>query len=242
MSEKNLRVEKQILAVAILLGLLALLANHVAMASGAEEYVQDNCAGCHAVSKPDFDAMDITERARRKGPHLYYAGDKFRKEWLQTWLVAPDHIRPGGSFPPDHTVVTDEGDVIDEDTLAVHPSVPEAMAAGVAEWLMGLHMEDAPLLDAEYTPKKVSPMLGKMNFNKFKGCAACHRDEDDTGGLSGPELYTAWNRMQPEFIVSYIKNPAAWDPHSMMPNRHLNEPEIHKLVDYLKLIGENSHE
>jgi len=208
------------------------------MGSDTEQYVQEKCASCHALSEADIDTDDITERMHRKAPPLYYAGDKFRKEWLQSWLEAPARIRPGGGFPPDHTVVTDDGDVIDQTTLSDHPSVPTSMASDVAALLMTLHLKARPTLQSVYQPQPASLMLGKMNFDKFKGCSACHRDAKDVGGLSGPELYTAWNRLQPEFIVSYIGNPVAWDAHSMMPNKHLREADIHKLVDYVKLIGE----
>lgn len=223
---------------AVLFIIICAIAVHTAMADDAETYVSSACAGCHALTEGGVTTTDISERMRRKGPPLYYAGDKFRREWLERWLADPVRIRPGGAFPPDHTVVTDDGDVIDGKTLTAHVAVPGDRVQAVAGYLMGLHAGHKPALEGPYTPKTVSKMLGSMEFNKFKGCSACHRDEADTGGQSGPELYTAWNRMQPEFIVSYIKDPVAWDPHTMMPNRHLKEKEIHKLVDYLKLVGE----
>lgn len=207
-------------------------------AEDVQKYIESTCLSCHAIQKPDFDKLGIDERINRKGPHLYYAGDKFNRDWLQAWLEKPYRIRPGGAFPPDHTVVADVGDVIDESTLEDHIAVPEALAGPVADFLMSLRLENPPQLDKNYEPKKVSPVMGKMDFTKFKGCAACHRDEPDVGGLSGPELYTAWQRLSPHFFISYIKNPRAWDPNSMMPNRHLEEKEIHKLVDYLRQQGE----
>ncbi|MDT8403428.1 c-type cytochrome [Sulfuriflexus sp.] len=236
----NDKVKKRNGLAVLVLGVTGLLAGHTATAADARRYVEDNCVSCHAVTKPDFAASGIIERIERKGPLLYYAGDKFNETWLQSWLEKPHRIRPGGSFPPHHTVVTDDGDVIDDNTFHPHPAVPKDIAKVVVDYLMGLHAQDVPSLTQTYQPKQVSAVLGKMNFNKFKGCAACHRDAEDSGGLSGPEMYTAWKRMKPEFIVSYIKDPVAWDPHSMMPNRHLQEADIHKLVDYLKLIGEKT--
>lgn len=213
-------------------------AMHTAMAEEVKTYVSSACAGCHVLTEDGMTKTDVSERMYRKGPPLYYAGDKFRQDWLERWLADPVRIRPGGAFPPDHTVVTDDGDVIDSKTLTAHIALPEDKAEAVAAYLMGLRAAHKPALEESYSPQKVSRMLGSMNFNKFKGCSSCHRDEEDTGGQSGPELYTAWTRMQPEFIVSYTRDPAAWDPHTMMPDRHLKEKEIHKLVDYLKLIGE----
>lgn len=240
MSAINHKLKNRHQGVAALIVLMSLTLYHGVKAAETKQYIQNNCVSCHAISKPDFDKSDITERINRKGPPLYFAGDKFNKAWLESWLEAPYRIRPGGSFPPSHTVVTDEGDVIDEKTLAKHPAVDKPLVKSVVEYLMSLHSKDKPILESRYQPKVVSAALGKMNFNKFKGCAACHRDDENSGGLSGPELYTAWQRLQPEFIVSYIKNPVVWDPHSMMPNRHLQETDIHKLVDYLKLIGEKT--
>lgn len=225
---------------ALSLATIAAAVSATAPVANANEYVQTHCADCHTLSQPDYAALGFAERANRKGPHLHYAGDKYRKDWLRAWLEAPTRIRPGGSFPPDHTVVTDEGDVIDESTLPDHPAVPEEQLDDVVATLMSLHLDDAPTLEQPYEPKKISLMLGKMDFNKFKGCAACHRDDAENGGLSGPELYTAWQRLQPEFIVTYTASPTAWDPHSMMPNRHLKESDIHKLANYLKTVAEEA--
>jgi cytochrome c1 len=80
--------------------------------------------------------------------------------------------------------------------------------------------------------------MGQMNFSKFKGCDACHRDAPDRGGLSGPELFTAWNRLQPAFIAAFIANPTAWDPHALMPNAHIKDTEVAKLANYLKALQE----
>lgn len=226
------------LCCAITIAATALVA--AAAAAGGEEYLAAQCATCHALTPADVGALPFTERALRKGPPLHYAGNKFREDWLRAWLVAPTRIRPGGSFPPDHTVVTDEGDVIDTTTLPDHPSVGEAHVDAVVASLMSRQLESPPPLSTPYEPKTGSLMLGKMNFNKFKGCGACHRDATDSGGLSGPELYTAWHRLQAAFIVSYTADPTAWDPHSMMPNRHLQEPDIHKIADYLKLVAEQT--
>jgi hypothetical protein len=80
--------------------------------------------------------------------------------------------------------------------------------------------------------------MGNLNFGKFNGCDACHRDAPNYGGVSGPELYTAWQRLQPKYIASYITNPVAWDPHTLMPHKELKPTVVKKLVDYLKVNGE----
>lgn len=202
------------------------------------EEVQAGCGGCHALEQPDYAALGIDERAEREGPPLFYAGNKFREEWLVAWLAAPERIRPAGVFAPAHTVATAEGDAVDESTLIEHPVLAPGEAESVAAYLMSLKPFDALLAAQTYEPGTIALRMGQMNFSKFKGCDSCHRDEPGYGGVSGPELYTAWARLQPAFISAYIADPTVFDAHTMMPNGGLNDTEVHKLADYLKALSD----
>lgn len=227
------------MSVARIVGIFALLASHGTGAAGdAAGYVADRCAGCHALERPDYQQLGIAARTERTAPLIYFAGNKYRREWLEQWLQAPERIRPAGVYPPDHIVTTTEGDRIDADTLEPHPALEREQAAAVADYLMTLRPYDERLDAVSYEPGNISWRLGQMNFGKFNNCIACHQDEPGYGGVSGPELYTAWERLQPEFIASYIADPVAWDPHTLMPGGELQPPAIHKLVDYLKAIAE----
>lgn len=238
--EKRMLIKKKGVQIFALLAMILFAVINTAIAEDMSPYIQKNCLECHAMTKPDYKAMGISERVERKGPPLFYSGNKFRKEWLVSWLQKPSRIRPGGSFPPSHTIVTDDGDFIDKKTLQSHPFVSRQLSEKIADYLMSLRPNDVLINQEKYQAKPISIVMGKMNFTKFKGCYACHRDSEDSGGVSGPELYTAWLRMQPAFISSYIRNPVAWDPHSMMPQNHLKDTGINKLVDYLKIITEHN--
>ncbi|MBW7931641.1 MAG: c-type cytochrome [Gammaproteobacteria bacterium] len=218
---------------------LAALAAMLPLAAQADVAgdIQQQCAGCHALSH-DYATQGIAERAERKAPPLDYAGNKFQRDWLVAWLQAPARIRPAGMFAPRLAVTGPDGDVVDADALPAHPALPAAQAEAMADYLMTLKPFDA-LIEAEsYEPGSIALRMGKMNFGKFKGCDGCHQDEPGTGGVSGPELYTAWARLQPSFISSYIANPVAWDPHTMMPVGDANADAVAKLANYLKAIGE----
>jgi len=194
------------------------------------------CAGCHQTQLDG--SGSVASRLERKGPPLFYAGNKFRKEWLVKWLQHPERIRPAGDFPPNHVKPTADGDVVDAETLIKHPVLDAKAAEEAADWLMSLKSKDDLVSTETYKPGRVSKRMGAMNFVKFKGCAACHRDTPEYGGFSGPELYTAFGRLQPAYIFSYIKNPVAWDATSLMPNKHLQTKQISQIVDYLRLIYE----
>jgi mono/diheme cytochrome c family protein len=221
-----------------LVGVCASMLLPVTSRGDTRDEVEAACGGCHALDAPDYDSLGIEERAERNGPPLFYAGNKFREEWLAAWLAAPERIRPAGVFAPAHTVATDEGDIVDESTLIEHPALEQSEAEKVAGYLMTLRPYDDLLAAQTYEPGTIALRMGQMNFSKFKGCDSCHQDEPDYGGVSGPELYTAWARLQPAFISAYIADPTAFDPHSMMPVSGLNDTEVHKLADYLKALAE----
>jgi len=218
--------------------LVGLGSTPVALAAGAEELVRTECAACHALERPDYEALGIQERIDRKGPPLYYAGNKFQPEWLESWLQNPTRLRPAGIFPAAAVKESEEFDVIDPDKLIEHPALTAEQASEVATYLMSLRHHDDLIAANTYEPGTIAQRMGQLNFSKFNGCDACHSDEPGYGGLSGPELYTAWQRLQPAFIASFIADPVAWDPHTLMPKSGLNEGAVARLTNYLKLIGE----
>jgi mono/diheme cytochrome c family protein len=219
--------------------LASILIINIAPAHGSSagaQFVLENCTSCHTLAQPKKETLQTY--VAKKGPDLYYAGSKYRKAWMVKWLQNPQRIRPGGMFFGNHTEVTNEGDVIKESSLPnpVHTTLSKHQAQDSAAYLMTLTAKSDLLTRENYTPKKISKRMGAMNFSKFKGCSSCHRDQPDLGGISGPELYTAAERLQERFLSSYIRNPQAWERKSLMPNRHLPDKEVYKLVDYLKLL------
>lgn len=221
---------------ALMLMAAALLPEPSEAAEAADETLR-SCEACHALKRPQ--SVTLRDRIDRKGPDLFYAGDKYRRDWLAGWLENPKRLWPAGLFFARHTKVTDEGDVIDAGSLAPHPKLPASQAATVADRLMTLHGPET--VEAKrYQPKGVPKRMAVMNFRKFKGCGACHQDQPGYGGVSGPELYTAFRRLQPAYIAAYIRDPLARDAKSLMPRRQLVDTEIHKLIDYLKLLAEET--
>lgn len=219
---------------ALLFALCAPLAAH----ADAADMVRKQCAGCHSIERPDYAAVGIMERGARKAPPLHYAGNKFRAEWLEAWLQKPERIRPAGVVPAAHVKPSADGDVIDPASFTEHPVLGADDAKSVTQFLMTLRPFDERIAAQTYQPGAIALRMGQMNFGKFKGCNGCHRDTPADGGVSGPELYTAWKRLQPAFMASLIADPLAWDPHTIMPSAGLNDNEVHKLVNYLKALQE----
>jgi cytochrome c2 len=228
----NLWVARVILA-AILLT-LSLLAS--AQTAGA--LLNDQCTGCHNLTGPA--PKTLAALWTRKGPDLFYAGNKYKQDWLVEWLQAPKRIRPAGMFYADHIKTTPDGDVVDKATLTEHPRLQPAQAKVIAAHLMTLKAKTALITVGDYIPGSISPSMGEMMFDKFRGCLACHEIEPGYGGASGPEVYSVAKRLQEDYLISFMRNPPAWDPKTFMPNKQLKEQDLQKLVHYFRALSEKT--
>jgi len=218
----------------LLSGLLVLAAK--AGATDGAALLQQQCAACHNLTGPA--PANLAQLWARKGPDLFYAGNKYRKEWLVSWLQSPTRIRPAGEFYEDHIHRGAQSDEVDASTLPAHAKLSAADAEAVAAELMRLKPMDQLIAQEKIEPGTVSRSMGEMAFDKFLGCMACHEIAPDRGGLSGPELYDAGRRLQPEYVASYIRRPRAWDPKIWMPNKGVSDANIQKMVRYLIALSE----
>jgi len=200
-------------------------------AENGEEILKQRCASCHALQGPA--ASTLTALWQRKGPDLFYAGNKYNQEWVEAWLQKPKRIRPAGMFYMDHIKPGPKRDMVDESTLTDHIKLSVAEARAVAAALVTMKANSA-LIKAEKHDASIAPgPLGEMMFDKIYGCMACHQIEPGFGGISGPEIYTAGKRLTPEFMLSYIRSPQAWDAKIWMPNKHVPDNNMQKLVNYI---------
>lgn len=203
-----------------------------ALAASGAEILQSQCASCHALSKPG--AATLERIATRNGPDLYYAGVKFNKEWLVTWLQNPTVIRPAGVMYSRAVKPGAPGtpDVIDPALVPAHLKLSAADATAAADALMSLR-GDADLVEPGAFKQGAPGSMAALLFNKLRGCSSCHSGKPGSGGLSGPELYTAGERLQADYIVEYIRSPQKFDPHVWMPALGLKDADVQKLTGYL---------
>ena len=114
---------------------------------------------------------------------------------------------------------------------------PKAAAEAAAAALMQLKAPADLLPPGTFKGDTAGARMGKLSFNKLRGCVACHQGEDGKGGLSGPELTDAVARLQPDFIAAYTADPQRIDPHIWMPTLTLRDQDIQRLTAYLSQLG-----
>ncbi len=221
---------KQGLTISVLFGIVFCLLSPLAHAGeDGLSILKSRCTACHNLTGPA--PTTLKDIWARKGPDMFYAGNKYKRDWLETWLQKPVRIRPAGMFYRQHIKPGPKHDVVDKSMLKPHLILNKTDAVAVAAALMKLKAHSDLVAKEKLVPGP-SP-IGEMMFDKIYGCMACHQIEPDYGGMSGSEMYTAGKRLQPAFMLSYIRNPKAWDPKIWMPNKHVPKDNIQQLVNYL---------
>jgi mono/diheme cytochrome c family protein len=208
-----------------------------AQAAPGEALLRQQCLACHAVAKPA--QQDLKHLWERKGPDLHYAGDKFQREWLVAWLQNPVPIRAAGVMYSKVVKGSADksADTVDASAVPAHPKLSAADAALAADALMALK---TPGLVEQGAYKNGPPnmMMASMLFSKLRGCTSCHAAKPGGAPQSGPELFDGGARLQPDYVVSYIRDPQKFDPHVWMPKLGLTEADVQKLASYIATLKE----
>ncbi|MBC8283335.1 MAG: hypothetical protein H8E32_05930 [Nitrospinae bacterium] len=176
---------------------------------------EKKCSECHRLSK--------TEDARR-GPDLFYAGDKFQSAWLLQYLQNPVTLRKVGTiFNPGFL----KGESEDS-----HPVLSKKDAMQISQELLAMTLSETP----DETSSLKALTKGKIAKTKYEfertfSCISCHQSLNlagkPRGGISGPSLINAGNRLQPNWIANWLKNPKLFSEKSRMP--------IYKMDDETRL-------
>ncbi|OIO70019.1 MAG: hypothetical protein CO186_02390 [Zetaproteobacteria bacterium CG_4_9_14_3_um_filter_49_83] len=234
----------------ILVALLALTVSPALVSAGdtGTDILENSCSSCHDLKGPA--PQTIHALWKRDAPDLFYAGNKFQREWLIEWLQKPVRIRPAGvnylrtiNSTPINQDVSKKGrkyDVLWGEVLKPlkHVTLNKDNAEAVADALMQLTPNND--LTAEMAlddAQDVDLDSGELLIDKVYGCLSCHQIEPGYGGYTGAELYTAGKRLQAEYMLSYIKRPKNWDPKIWMPNGNVKPDDLQKIANYLILLS-----
>ncbi len=191
--------------------------------AGGRDIFTAECATCHSITRPTR-RPTVEEALNEKGPAMWYAGSKYKEGFISRWLQDPKPIR-GMKY-----------NSLTEKSEGGHMALDSKEAEEVAAYLQGLKSPD--MLEVEIKPK--ATVRGRFIFQKKLGCYGCHtirRGSRIVGGLTGPTLLGTAERLNPEWIYSYIKNPGAFTPRSPMPNysKMLSEIKLKALVAYISV-------
>lgn len=193
---------------------------HADAAVGGKLFQSKKCQECHYADGPAKEKT-MADQLAKKGPELWYAGSKFQKPWLTKWLQDPKPIRA-----LKYNSLTDKNP-------GNHPKLAAAEATDVTDFLMS---RTSPLVKDGVVKPKATPK-GRLIFTKNMPCSGCHQfpGKGFNGGLNGPSLTNAGERLNPDWIVAYLKDTKTFKPVRQMPvfAGILSEPDMQSVAEFI---------
>jgi cbb3-type cytochrome oxidase cytochrome c subunit/cytochrome c553 len=170
------------------------------------------CYACHQIR--GFEHMP------KPGPPLSFVTEKFSKNYLLSWIYFPFNLNPKSRMPAFFNQ-TNQKDVFKENLAEIH-------SMGHVLWKNSLKKE--PLMKFQ----KGDGKKGQELFESI-GCKACHNtpQQDELKNQRGPYLYALGSKINPDWLVSWLKNPKYYHPQTIMPSFRLTQNEIFDLATYL---------
>ena len=193
------------------------------MLSHASLIQEKKCSECHRLSK------DGTEKS---GPDLFYAGDKFQASWLEQYLQTPATIRnTGGTRDPGFLKGVPEN-------IQKHPAFSKKDAVQITQELMAITLFDLSEEINHLKPlTKGQKAKIKYQFERTFSCISCHQSLNLAGkvrgGISGPSLVNAGNRLQSRWVDNWLKSPDMFSEKSRMPVYKMEDEERLQLSQFI---------
>ena len=192
---------------------------------------QLNCTGCHR--------LQGIERPPMLGPDLSNVGNKVTREWIYKWLKEP------------RTIVDETGNtVVDGYLTEEEPRMPQFRLADQEITVLSAYLStlksrsiqpytfDAGIVAA--LGKR--PDLAELGQERFRQmfCTTCHSLSvtrgDETkliGGDIGPELTKVASKVNPDWLIAWLRDPQSYLSHALMPRYQWSDEDLYKVTQYI---------
>ncbi len=196
------------------------------------DQMQSNCVACHN-NVMDLEGAPLLSKGRRLftklgchgchladgfvtlgkvGPRLNRIAAKVNPTWLFKWIKNPKEYLPKTRMP--------DFDLNNKEAVAITAYLMAASEKGYK-------------LSAKY--KGGNPENGQKLFESV-GCLACHKLKGK-GEEFAPSLNRIANKVNPDWLVTWISNPKSYNHKSKMPDLRLTEEQGSDLAAYLIQFG-----
>ncbi|MFQ5686393.1 MAG: c-type cytochrome [Candidatus Scalindua sp.] len=163
------------------------------------------CYGCHKTGGFDKD------KNRMIGPDLIEISSKVNPGWLVSWLKGPKHFRPSTRMP--------DFKLSEDDAMAITSYLWQNSE--------GYEPDEPEEFDEETVEE------GAFIFESV-GCLACHSDIEEDGMIHGPNLARIGEKINYEYLVSWLLKPKKHQPRTRMPDLRLDEEDAKYVAAFLK--------
>jgi cytochrome c2 len=185
---------------------------------GRQTIEQYGCYACHKI--------EGWQHLKKPGPSLQKVSGKLSKEFIKNWIWSPKTFNPNSKMPSYFNQPNN--------------STPEFKAMNMAE--VNAMAEYIYRTSREYKPFQ---KYSAGNANKGKelietiGCVGCHMVEgiDDkwnaVGQKKGTYLTGVGSKVDPDWLVSWLKKPSHYQEDTVMPSFRLTDGEANDIATYL---------
>ncbi|HET8921794.1 MAG TPA: c-type cytochrome [Candidatus Acidoferrum sp.] len=198
---------------------------------GRELLAELNCQGCHRLPGIDRPAM--------LGPDLTNIGTKVSREWIYKWLKEPRTIvdKDGN--------VTANGYETEEEPRMPKFRLTETELRGLSGYLsvqkakpfVPYKIDARVVATWSKNPELISQ--GEVRFRQMF-CSTCHSlavtragETKLIGGDIGPELTKVGSKVNPEWLIAWLRDPEGYLPHTRMPRYGWSDEDLYKVTQYI---------
>lgn len=194
---------------------------------GRELIEQYGCYGCHKIEGWDH--------LQKPGPSLEKITAKTNIEWMKNWIWSPHSFNPKSKMPAFF--------------MQANNSAPEYMEKNEAEVnaMAELLVRQAKPYKPFATYKGGSTEKGKELIETV-GCVGCHMVEgidekwNATGNRKGTYLTGTGSKVDPDWLVSWLKKPSHYQEDTVMPSFRLTDQEANDITAYLMSLKNTAFE
>ena len=191
-----------------------------------------NCQGCHKLPGIETPIM--------RGPDLSSVGTKVTREWIYKWLKEP------------RTVLDKDGNVAvngyetDEESRMPKFRLTEAELLALSAYLSAQKAKAltaytiSPLVLAAWSKNPELSSQGELRFRQMF-CSTCHSlavtragETKLIGGDIGPELTKIGSKVNPAWLVAWLRDPESYLPHTRMPRYGWSDEDLYKVTQYIE--------
>jgi len=174
---------------------------------------QYNCQGCHLIENRGGQLVDQIGKPEYGPPNLHTEGRKANPDWLLSFLNNPSIIRPNlqAKMPSFHQISDEDWDAI----IAYFQHMASEK----------VHYRSEHQFDTESTEFAAGQMLHEIGQ-----CNSCHfyGEEFPTGDAPtwAPNLAMTKERLNPDWVHEWLKNPQEIMPGTKMPAPYLPDEAV----------------
>jgi len=179
---------------------------------GRSLLARQGCVHCHTVKLPEGSTM----KAIDDPPSLSHIADKTTREWIFAWLKDPQAYASTATMP--NFQLSDEN------------------ARDISAFLIA---NSTPVTDdtLKVSVKPSSDPAAGASLYGESFCASCHAVQNAAGNIVGgdvgPELTRIGNKVKPEWLQGWIRNPRIYDSGTAMPHYRFTDAQVATLSGFL---------